>query len=151
MDAELAGAGSEQVSADADVVTEIEQLVELETFFADSIFLDIDLQLLAVLLDVGESGLAHEANGHDASGDANVDAVLVEFLGGLGRVVGEDLFDRVSEFVFAAIRGLAESFNLLELFAAQIIDMFVECQCGPLDILPPVPGLAFTGVMESRL
>jgi hypothetical protein len=40
---------------------------------------------------------------------------------------------------------------VLQLFAAQIIDMFVECQCDPLAILPPVPGLAFTGMIESRL
>ena len=61
-----------QVSADADVVAEVEQFVELESLVADGIFLDVDLQPLAALLQVGESGLAHEADRHDASGDADV-------------------------------------------------------------------------------
>ena len=72
VDAEFAGAGAEQISADADVVAEVEQFVELESLVADGIFLDVDLQPLAALLEVGESGLAHEADRHDASGDADI-------------------------------------------------------------------------------
>ena len=34
----------------------------------------------------------------------------------------------MGELVLAAVRGLAESLNLLQLLAAQIINMFVECQ-----------------------
>ena len=38
MDGELAGARAEEIALDADVVAEVEQLVELEAFFADGIF-----------------------------------------------------------------------------------------------------------------
>ena len=74
MDAQFAGAGAEQISADADVVAEVEQFVQLESLVADRIFLDVDLQSLAALLQVGEPGLAHEADRHDASGDADIHA-----------------------------------------------------------------------------
>ena len=80
VDGEFAGAGAEQVSADADVVAEVEQFVEFESLVADCIFLDVNLQLLAALLQVSESGFAHEANGHDASGDAHVDCATVRVL-----------------------------------------------------------------------
>ena len=51
-----------------------------------------------------------------------------KLLGALGREVTKNLIERVGELVFAAVGGLAESLNLLQLLAAQIIDMFVECQ-----------------------
>jgi len=83
---------------------------------------------VAALLQMGESGLAHEANCHDAPSHADVDARVLKFLGAFGGEVTKNLIERVSELVFAAIGGLTESLNLLQLFAAQIIDMFVECQ-----------------------
>ncbi len=72
VDAEFAGARAKQISADADVVAEVEQLIELESFFADCIFLDVNLEALAALLQVSESGFAHQADGHNASSDADV-------------------------------------------------------------------------------
>ncbi len=131
VNAEFAGAGAEQVSADADVVAEVEQFVEFESLVADGVFLDVDLQPLAALLQVGEPGLAHKANRHDASGHAHVDARLVQFLGGLRRVLRQNLLQRVGEFVLAAVGGLTERLNLLQLFAAQVINMVVECQGSP--------------------
>ena len=59
MDGEFAGAGAKQISADADVVAEVEEFVEFESLFADRVFLDVDLQFLAALLQVREPGLAH--------------------------------------------------------------------------------------------
>ena len=128
MDAEFAGARAEQISADADVVAEVEQLVEFESLFADGIFLHVNLQLLAALLKVRESGLAHEADRHDASGDADVDARLLEFLGGLCGVLRQDLLGRMGELVLAAVRGLAERLNLFQLLAPQFVNLVVKCQ-----------------------
>ena len=91
VDGEFAGAGAKQISADADVVAEVEQLVELETRVADGVFLDVNLQALAVLLQVREAGLAHEADRHDASGNAHVDARLFQFFAGLLGVVRQNL------------------------------------------------------------
>ncbi len=50
MHREFTGTGAEQISTDADVIAEIQQLVEFESFFADRVFFNVDLQPLAVLL-----------------------------------------------------------------------------------------------------
>ena len=58
VDAEFAGAGAEEIAGDADVVAEVEQLVEREALFADGVEADVDLQPLAALLEVREAGFA---------------------------------------------------------------------------------------------
>ena len=69
MNGEFAGASAEEMADDADVVAEVEELVEGEGVFADVVFADVDLHALAALLELGEAGLALDADGHDASGD----------------------------------------------------------------------------------
>ena len=73
VDGELAGAGAEEVAADADVVAEVEELVEGEDVFADVVFADVDLEALAVLLELREAGFALDADGHDAAGDGDLE------------------------------------------------------------------------------
>ncbi len=73
VEGELAGAGAHEVAADADVVAEVEELVEVEDFFADVVLADVDLEALAVLLDLGEAGFALDADGDDAAGDGGVE------------------------------------------------------------------------------
>ena len=90
VDAQLAGAGAEEIALDADDVADIEQLEELEIALAHGVLLDVDLQALSVLLQVGEAGLAHVAQRHEAAGDA--DAHLGQKLfRGLAAVAGDDL------------------------------------------------------------
>src|ERR1017187_8146223 len=131
MHTQFARARAKQISADADVVAQIEQLVQLESLVAHGVFLNINLQSLPALLQVGKAGLAHQANGHDASRHADIDARLFQLLGGLGGVLREDLLQRVSEFVFAAVGSLAERLNLLQLLAPQVVNVIVECQWCP--------------------
>ncbi len=126
--AEFAGAGAEKISADADVVAQVEQFPEFESRLADRVFLDVDLETLAAALQVRETGFAHQADGHDASGNAHVDARGFEFFGRLAAVVGEDLRDGMREIVLARIGRLPESLDLLQLLAPDSIDVFVECQ-----------------------
>ena len=57
VDGEFAGAGAEEVAADADVVAEVEELVEGEGLLADVVFADVDLEALAVLLDLAKPAL----------------------------------------------------------------------------------------------
>ena len=64
MNAQLAGAGTEEIAVDADDVADVEQLEQLEIALAHGVFLDVDLQALSVLLQVGEAGLAHVAERH---------------------------------------------------------------------------------------
>ena len=77
---------------------------------------------------MGESGLAHEADRHDASGDADVDARLGQFFGGLGQVFVENLRDGVGGFVAIGVGELPQRFDLLQFFFAKFVDFLVECQ-----------------------
>ncbi len=63
---EFSGARAKQISADSDVVAQVEQFVQLESLVADGIFLDVDLQPLSILLQVCEPGLTHQPDRHDA-------------------------------------------------------------------------------------
>ena len=128
MHREFAGAGAEEVSADPDVVAEVEQLVKLKSFFTYGIFLHVNLQALSGLLQVREASFAHEADCHDAPGDAHVDAWILQLFSSLLGIGGENVWNRVGEIVLAGVRLLSEGFNLLELVAAQFVDLFVEGQ-----------------------
>ena len=110
------------------MISEVEQLVEFESLVADGISLHVNLQLLAALLQMGEPSLAHQPDGHDASGDSNVYARIFQLLRGFVRVFSQDLRDCVREFVLPGIGLLPKSFNLFELVAPQFVYFFVECQ-----------------------
>ena len=69
---QLAGAGAEEIAGDADVVAEIEQLVELEGLLAHGVEAHVDLQALAALLQLRKAGLALGADRHQASGDGDL-------------------------------------------------------------------------------
>jgi len=102
VEGELAGAGAHEVAADADVVAEVEELVEREEVFADVVFADVDLEALAVLLEGGEAGFALDADGHDAAGDGGFEVRGFEVFGGEGVAVlvlteGAEVGDGVGE------------------------------------------------------
>jgi hypothetical protein len=69
MHGELAGPGAEDVAGNPDVVSQVEQLVELEALLSDGIQTNVDLQPLTALLQLGKAGLALGADGHDAPGN----------------------------------------------------------------------------------
>jgi hypothetical protein len=78
---------------------------------------------------VAEARLAHQANRHDASGHAHVDSRILQLLGGLVRIlVARICGNGVGEFVFAAVRGLPQRLDLLQLLAPQFVNVLVECQ-----------------------
>jgi hypothetical protein len=129
--AQFAGSGAEQISADADVVTKVEQFVKLKPFFAYRIFLYINLQSLPILLQVRKSRLAHQADGHNPAGNAYVYRGSFELLGIFRQVLRQNLRNCVGEFVLRRVRALAQSFNLLELVEPQLVDIFVESQRFP--------------------
>ncbi len=87
MNAEFAGTRAEQISADADVVAQVEQLVDFKALLPDRIFFDVGLQAQPVLLQLSKSCLAHQANRQNPSGNTDVDARGVQFLCGLGGIV----------------------------------------------------------------
>ena len=81
MDGQLVGAGAEEVALHADVVAEVEQLVELKRLFADIVEADINLKPLAALLQMGEACFSLHADRHQASGDADVHRVAPQARG----------------------------------------------------------------------
>src|SRR5262245_62033986 len=77
---------------------------------------------------MGETGLAHETDGHDAPCDTDIDTRVLQLLGGFLGVVGQDLRNGMSVVVAARIGFLPERLNLFELVASQFVNFLVECQ-----------------------
>ena len=127
----LAGTRAKQISAYADVVAEIEQFVELESFLSDRIFLHVNLQPLSALLQMSKSGLAHQTDRHEASGNAYVHAWTLQLLSRLVGVLRDNLRNRVGEVVLRRISLLPESLDLFQFLAPQFVDFLVECQRVP--------------------
>ena len=117
MDREFAGARAKQIAADANVVSDIEQLVQLEAGIADCVFFHVNLQPLAALLQVAESRLAHQPDRHNAAGHPHCHARLLQLLRRPVRVLRQNLRNGVREFVFAPIRSLAQCLNLFQFLA----------------------------------
>jgi len=109
--AELAGARAEKVAFDAHDVADIEQLIELEIALADSILAHVNLQALAPLGEVKESGFSLAAHGLDAPRDAHPRFGGVEFLGGLRAVGRQQLRNRMREIESLAVSRKSECFN----------------------------------------
>ena len=80
MYAQLAGAGAEQIALDSHDVAEIDKTPKLVVGVRDGVFLDIDLQLLAVLHQVREAGFAHPPHGVNAAADLYGYTIGVQFL-----------------------------------------------------------------------
>ncbi len=128
MDAELARARAKQISANSNVIAQVEQLPQFKAGIADRIFLDVDLQPLAVLLQVREPGLAHQPYRHDASRHPHGHARRFQFLRGLPAILGQNLRHGVAVVVLPRISRMPESLNLFQLLAPDFINIFVECQ-----------------------
>ena len=131
MNAEFAGAGAKKITPDANMIAQIEEFPEFKALCAYSVFLDLELEPLPILLEVRKPGLAHQPDRHDASRDAHVDPRCFQFLACLAAVFGEDLWNGVAEVVLARICRLPESFNLLQLLAPDFVDVFVERHANP--------------------
>jgi hypothetical protein len=118
------------------VVAEVEELVKGEGVFADVVLADVDLEALATLLELRESGFALDANGHDSAGDRNLDGCGggFELFGGKGVVGSAQLGNGVGGGVAVGVGGfgvgeaveLTEGGDLLELVAALLVEIFFE-------------------------
>src|SRR5258707_235206 len=128
MNAELPRARAKQISANSNMIAQVEQLPKLVARIADRIFLDVDLQPLSVLLQVREPGLAHQPDRHDASRNPHRHPRRFQFLSSLPPVLSQNLRHGVAEVVLPRISRMPESLNLLQLLAPDFINIFVECQ-----------------------
>ena len=111
MNAEFAGARAEEISLHADDVADIHQLEQREIVLAHGVFLDVNLQALAALLHVRESGLAHVTQRHQAPGDADPH-LGHKLFGRLGAILRQNRGHRVRELVPAAVAAVAQRFDL---------------------------------------
>ncbi len=128
MNAEFARARAKQISANANVIAQVEQLPQFVSRIADRVFLDVDLQPLAILLQVREPGLAHQPDRHDASRHPHRHPRRFQFLRRLPAVLGQNLRHGVAVVELSRISRMPESLNLLQLLAPDFINVFVECQ-----------------------
>ena len=92
MHAHLAGLGGEHIALHADHVADVIIFEGLVGVLAHVVAADIDLDPAVAILQMGETGLAHHAAGHDASGDGNV---LLLALG----VIGDDRAGMVADVI----------------------------------------------------
>ena len=60
-------------------IAEVQQVKEFEAFFSHYILLYIDLDTVAAALKMGETGLAHQSNGDEASRNTNVATIGLQF------------------------------------------------------------------------
>ena len=127
MHTQLAGSGSEEVAFDADDVAEVQLLVKCEVLFTYRIFADINLQPLAVLQQMRESGLAHAANGGDAAGHLHYYARL-EFDRGLGSVLRQYLRNGVREIEAVAVRLEAQCLDFRDAADALLVQFVFKGQ-----------------------
>jgi hypothetical protein len=118
VDAEFAGAGAEEISFDADVVADVEELVELPELVSDGILLDVDLEFFARLLKMREAGFAHQAYGDKASGNGYGGALGFKFFARAGGELGENLRHLVAATKVMRVGRLTKSFDLLQLLFA---------------------------------
>jgi hypothetical protein len=118
VDTEFAGAGAEEISFDADVVADVEELVEFPELIADGILLDVDLKFLAALLKMREAGFAHQADGDEASGNGYGGALGLKFFARAGSELGENLRHLVAATKVMRVGRLTKSFDLLQLLFA---------------------------------
>ncbi len=91
MHGQLIGPRAEQVAGNADVIAQIEQLIEREAIVAHGVFADVDLQPHPLLLQSGEACLALRANGHQPSADGDARVLSLKLLAGFLVPVGADL------------------------------------------------------------
>src|SRR6185312_1559207 len=110
---------AEEVSADADVVANVEQLVELETLVADGVLADVDLEAHTALLKLREPRLALLANGHYAPRDGDAGARGFEVFGGGVVVAAANGRQRMRGRKRVGIGALAQRLNLLQLIFAE--------------------------------
>src|ERR1700758_2836168 len=127
MNTQFTRARAKQISTHTNVIAQIEQLPQLKPRVANRVLLHVNLQPLAILLEMRKSSLAHQADRHDASCNAHRHARRLELLGSLPTVFTQNLRDGMAEVVLAGISRLSESFNLLELLAPDLIYVVVEC------------------------
>lgn len=63
--------GNEYRTADADDITEIEELKQVVRFFSKDVFTEIELDFTAQITKDAESRLTVAANGHQTAGDTD--------------------------------------------------------------------------------
>ena len=125
MDRQLAGSRAEQITADADVVAQVEQLVERESLLADRVEPHVNLQPRAVLLQRGEAGLALRRMAMMRPATATVIALGLQLLAGRRVPLGahRGIGACVCERELVGIGRLPQLLNLFQLFLRRSKDL----------------------------
>ena len=108
------------------MVAQVEQLVELKALFSDRIQANVDLQPFSTLLQLGKTGLALSADGHDAPGDGDHRPLCVQHF-------SRDLSELLAHFrqgvrsdKLVGVGLLAKRGNLAQLILAECKEIALE-------------------------
>ena len=136
MDRELVCAGAEKIAGDADVVTKVEQLVDLEVVLAHGVLANVDLQALAVGQQRCEAGLALRAVRDDTARERDLDTARFQRFGRRIAVLADDGRQAPRRLDAEGIRvgggergkpaGLAEICDALQLFKPFGVQLFFK-------------------------
>ena len=122
MHRKLARPGPEQITADTDVIADVEQLVELEIVIANCVLADVYLEAFTFLLQCGETRFALGANGHQSTSDSYVNTLRFKLLAREAVVRGANGGDAMGDRVLIRVCGIAQGFDLGQLLLAERIE-----------------------------
>ena len=115
------------------MVAHVQQLVKCKALLADGVQADIDLQPLAALLQGSESSLALGADGHDAPGNGNRDALGLEVLGLRIAPLGAHRGNGVRGGELVGIGRLAQLLDFFQFRLAQVEEIALKFRIEHVD------------------
>ncbi len=127
MHAQFARPRSKEVAFGAHDVADLQKLVKREILLRNGVLAHVDLQALAVLGKMRETGLAHLADGENAARDAHWH-VRIELFGGLVAILGQDLRDGMAGVETMAVCAKPERLDLRDAGHALVIQLVFKGQ-----------------------
>src|SRR5580692_9457188 len=149
MDGELAGPGAEDIAGDADMVSQVQQLVELKALFSHGIQANVDLQPFTALLQLGKACLALGADGHDAPGDRDHGPLRVERFGGNLSELLAHLREGMGSDEVVGVCLLAKRGNLAQLVFAQREKIALEFRLKQWDASKRKVSITFASLLPN--
>src|SRR5574341_408918 len=117
--------GPEQEAFDADKVADIELLEQVEALLAQSVLLEIELDLSRAVLDMDEAGLAEAPEGRDPSRERDRDALLFQVLFRRPAVLVQEPLGRSGHIEPSGVRPHAQGADLVELLETLLYQFIV--------------------------
>ena len=118
MNRQLVRLGAKQITGDTDEIADVQKLVKRKIGFANFVEARVDLEAMAATGNIRKSGLALSAHRHQATADANLDALCIQLLFRPALIGIQNLRKGMTEVITMRISGVAELLDLFELRVA---------------------------------